>query len=86
MLLSKLIKMKELVFLAPFLTVLKKRSSFCFLPYSDELMKMKDKTKKLEAVVHKRGLLDRETLTFQLQDAKDIIAARDRQIVVRALL
>ena len=45
-------------------------------------MKTKDKTKKLEAVVQKRGLLDRDTLTFQLRDAKDTIAFRDRQISV----
>lgn len=53
-----------------------------FSAFSDELMRTRDKAKKLEAVVHKRGLLDRETLTFQLQDANDSIAARDRKIRV----
>ena len=54
----------------------------CFTSFSNELVKTKEKAKKLEVVVRRRGLLDRETLTFELQETKDTIGARDRQIMV----
>ena len=48
-----------------------------------ELLRLTDRKKKLEEVVKKRHLLERETLTLQLQEANEKMEAKEKQFAVR---
>ena len=47
-----------------------------------KLLQASERNKKLEALVKKKGLLEREMLTYQLQEAQLAIADKDRRISV----
>lgn len=47
-----------------------------------KLLQTTERNKKLEALVKKKGLLEREMLTYQLQEAQLAIADKDRRISV----
>ena len=47
-----------------------------------ELQRVSDRKRKLEEVVRRRHLLERETLTVQLQEANDSIEDKNRRIAV----
>ena len=47
-----------------------------------KLLQTSERNKKLEALVKKKGLLEREMLTYQLQEAQLTIADKDRRISV----
>ena len=47
-----------------------------------KLLQTSERNKKLEALVKKKGLLEREMLTYQLQEAQLAIADKDRRISV----
>ena len=51
-----------------------------------ELQRVSDRKRKLEEVVRRRHLLERETLTVQLQEANDSIEDKNRRIAVSVFI
>ena len=59
-----------------------KRSQASLAVHQTQLVQMSEKHKKLDALVKKKGLQERDMLTYQLQEAQLAITDKDRRISV----